>query len=306
MNQITEQQRIVAKPADFDAYWDAVDEELARYPASAELTHSPRRSTEFATGYDVRLTSIGPYRIFGYLSVPHGDGPFPALLSAPRYGSVNHPPHYDDRQRYVVLTLMHRGQRLADQPFAAEYPGLLTLGIDDPATYVYRSIVADCLRGAEWLLSRPEVHPGRVGIVGDDLAVITAARRNGIAALQVTGLMFYRLLEARLRTDAYPIEEVNDVIRFAPEREAAIARTLAYVDPIHHAPGVRAQTVLVTGDPGALGGPEWLAPLRDALGGPVELYQAAHEGGTDHDWLDAWMAGRFGVEAKPRLWTVTR
>ncbi|MGH2561369.1 MAG: acetylxylan esterase [Thermomicrobiales bacterium] len=295
-----------SKPTDFDDYWDTVDEELARYPANAELTHSPRRSTEFSTGYDVRLTSIGPYRIFGFLSVPKGSGPFPALLNTPRYGSVNGPPHYDDRQRYVVLTLMHRGQRLADQPFAAEYPGLLTLGIDDPATYIYRSIVADCLRGAEWLLSLPDVDANRVGIAGDDLAVITAARRNQIAALQVTGLMFYRLMEARRRTEAYPIEEINDVVRFEPGCEERIAQTLGYVDPIHHAPGVRAQTVLVAQDPGALGGPEWLEPVQNALGGPVELYSAAHEGGTDHDWLDAWMAGCLGVEAKPRLWTVVR
>ncbi|MGH2532104.1 MAG: acetylxylan esterase [Thermomicrobiales bacterium] len=301
-----QQQATTTRPTDFDAYWHAVDDELARYPASAERTHSPRRSTEFSTGYDVRLTSIGPYRIFGYLSVPKGSGPFPALLNTPRYGSVNAPPHYDDRQRYVVLTLMHRGQRLADQPFAAEYPGLLTLGIDDPATYIYRAIVADCLRGAEWLRSLPEVAADRVGIVGDDLAVITAARRNQIAALQVTGLMFYRLLEARRHTAVYPLEEVNDVIRFDPDREERIAETLRYVDPIHHAPGVRAATVLVAQDPGAYGGPAWLDPLRVALGGPVELYRAAHEGGTDHDWLDAWMAARLGAVAKPRLWTVVR
>ena len=111
--------------------------------------------------------------------MPKGEGPFPGLLIAPGYGSVNHLPHLDDRQRYVTLILMHRGQRLADQPFAASYPGLLTLGIDDPATYIYRGIVADCLRGAEFLLSRPEVDTSRVGIVGDDLALITAARRPG-------------------------------------------------------------------------------------------------------------------------------
>jgi cephalosporin-C deacetylase len=294
------------QPPDFDAYWDAVDDELARHPANAELTHSPRRSTEFSTGYDVRLTSIGPYRIFGYLSVPQGEGPFPALLYTPRYGSVNNPPHYDDRQRYVVLTLMHRGQRLADQPFAAEYPGLLTLGIDDPGAYVYRDIVADCLRGAEYLRGRPEVDPERIGIIGDDLAIMTAARRTHFAALQVTGLMFYRMMEARQRSAAYPVEEVNDVIRFDPSGEQEIARTLAYFEPLHHASRVTAATNVVVGDPGSLGGPEWLEPLLGAFGGEVEPYAAAHEGGTDHDWLEAWMAGRLGVEAKPRLWVVTR
>jgi hypothetical protein len=37
------------------------------------------RSTEFATLYGVRLTSLGPYRLFGYLSLPAGPGPLPAI-----------------------------------------------------------------------------------------------------------------------------------------------------------------------------------------------------------------------------------
>jgi len=82
----------------------------------------PARTTEHFSGYHVRLTSVGPYRIFGYLSVPTGTGPFPALLETPRYGSVINPPHFDDRMRYVVFTFTHRGQRLSDQPFAAGSP----------------------------------------------------------------------------------------------------------------------------------------------------------------------------------------
>ena len=113
------------------------------------------------TCYTLRLTSIGPYRIFGYYSVPTGPGAHPGLLLTPRYGSVNHVPDYTERKRYAVLQIMHRGQRLADQPFAAAYPGLLTHGIDDPTTYIYRGIVADCLRAAEFLASRPEVDPSR-------------------------------------------------------------------------------------------------------------------------------------------------
>src|SRR3954454_17059972 len=161
-------------PTDFDAYWDAVDRELALYPAAPTLERLALPSDEYSTVYGVKLTSIGPYRIFGYLSVPNGAGPFPGLLSTPGYGSVNHLPHLDDRQRYVTLILMHRGQRLADQPFAAAYPGLLTLGIDDPSTYIFRSIVADCLRGTELLLSRPEVDKSKVGVIGGGLALMAA------------------------------------------------------------------------------------------------------------------------------------
>ncbi len=292
-------------PADFDAYWDVVDAELARFPAAAEVVPYPAHATAFSDGYAVRLTSVGPYRIFGFLSVPKGDGPFPALLRTPRYGSVNNPPHWDERQRYVVLVLMHRGQRLADQPFAAAYPGLLTLGIDDPQAYVYRGIVADCLRGAEFLVGLPEVDAGRVAAIGDDLAIMVAARRARVSALQPASLLFYRLMEARRLTDAYPVEEINDYLRAYPEREEAVARTLAYFDPVHHAPQVHAATLLTAGDPGSVGGPEWLRPLANALGAPVEEYQLTHEGGTDHDRVDEWVAERLGAEPRPRVWSVT-
>jgi len=285
----------------FAAFWDELDQELARYPAAPELELLPLRSTELATAYGVRLTSLGPYRIFGYYSVPRGPGPFPGLLLTPRYGSVNHVPDYYDRERYAVLQVVHRGQRLADQPFAAAYPGLLTLGIDSPATYIYRGIAADCLRGAEFLLSRPEVDPLRVGLEGDDLALLTAARRPQFTALLATGLLFYRLLEASQRTDVYPVQEVADYLRAFPERQAAVVRTLAYWDPLHHAPGVRARCLIPRGDAAALDGSAWLAPLLQALGGPVAELHLSHEGGTDHDRLDAWMATQLGTAPRSRF-----
>jgi len=292
-----------SRPADFDAYWAAVDKDLAKYPATPTLDRLALPSDEFSTVYALRLTSSGPYRIFGYLSVPRGDGPFPGLLLTPHYGSVNHLPHLDDRQRYVTLILMHRGQRLADQPFAATYPGLLTLGIDHPDSYVYRGIVADCLRGAEFLQSLPAVDAGRVAIHGDDLALITAARRPGFAAVQAAGLLFYRLLEACARSEAYPIEEISDYLRTSPDRRQAVARTLAYFDPLHHVGGITATTLFSVGS-GVLDGREWLQPLIGAFTGPVEQYALSHEGATDHDWLDAWTARRLGSEPKPRSWQV--
>jgi cephalosporin-C deacetylase len=292
------------RPADFDAFWNAVDAELAATPANPELVLTPRRSTEFSTSYDVRLTSIGHYRIFGYLSIPHGDGPFPALLQTPGYGSVLGPPHYDDKARYVCFAVTHRGQRLADQPWAASYPGLLTHGINSPREYIYRSIVADCIRGAEFLASRPEVDPNRIGISGTDLAIITAARRPIFATLLAQNLLHYRLIEARKRTEAYPVEELNDYLRFFPALEEQVEHTLSYVDPAHFAPAVTATTLVSMQDPGGLNGPEWIEPLRSAFGGLVETYPLTHEGGTDFDAIDAWFSKRQQVGPRPRMWEV--
>ena len=289
------------RPADFAEFWESVDRELARYPARPALEPLPRHGTDFCDVYALRLTSLGPYRIFGYYSVPRGPGPFPALLTTPRYGSVNHVPDYNDRQRYVCLTLMHRGQRLADEPYAAAYPGLLTEGIADPQTYIYRGIVADCLRGAEFLRERPEVDQSRVAVAGDDLALLAAARRPGFAVVQAAGLLLYRLSEAAGRGTAYPVEEINDYLRAHPDQAEAVARTLAYFEPRYHAPAVTATTILSLDDEGTLGGLPWLQPLREALGGPVVPYRLCHEGGTDHDQLDALLAQQLDVPPLSRF-----
>ena len=288
---------------ELDTFWDAVDVELARYPMAPELQALPMRSTDASTTHAVRLTSLGPYRIFGYYSVPKGSARAPGLLLTPRYGSVNHVPDYHDRERYAVLQLMHRGQRLADRPFAAEYPGLLTLGIHSPETFIYRAIIADCMRGADFLLSRREVDLDHVAVQGDDLALLTASRRAGFTAVQAHELLLYRLLEAAEVTHEYPVEELSDYLRSNPDSRAAVQRTLGFFDPLQHAPRIRATTLLASGD-GAGDGPSgggWLQPLYQAVGGPSEIYRLTHNGAVDHDWMDAWLARQLGGQPRSRF-----
>jgi cephalosporin-C deacetylase-like acetyl esterase len=280
----------------FDAFWAEVDAELAQLPMAPELEVLPERSTESSTTYWVRLTSIGPYRIGGFFSVPNASGQVPGLLTTPRYGSVNNPPDFHDRARYAVLQIMHRGQRLADKPFAAAYPGLLTHGIESQDRYIYRGIVADCLRAAEFLRSRPEVESARIGVQGDDLALLTAARRPIFSTVMASELMLYRLLEASARTEAYPLEEVNEFLRTNPSQRASVTETLTYFDPLGHAPSIRAHTMLPRGDDET-----WLRPLRDALGGPQAEYHLTHKGQVDRDWLDTWFSGQLGSQPRSRF-----
>ncbi|RZU12502.1 cephalosporin-C deacetylase-like acetyl esterase [Kribbella rubisoli] len=277
----------------FDNYWSAVDDELAAIPGRPVLDLVPARTTDEATFYTLRITSTGPYRVYGNLSIPAGDGPFPAVLLTPRYGSVNNIPHPNDRSRYVVLSLMHRGQRLADEGFAAAYPGLLTMGIGDPATYIYRGIAADCLRAAEFLRGLTEVDPNRVAVSGDDLAVLTAARRPGFSSVRVTDLLFYRAMEARQKSSLYPLEELNDHLRAGSSAET-LANTLSYFDPARHAPAITGRTLF------AIDNEDWCGSLISVTP-DTEVYNVTHLDGTDNDFLDAWLAERSGVPAMSKF-----
>src|SRR5262249_7446328 len=138
-------------PADFHAYWQETLDTLARYPACPEIDMLPLRSTAFATLYSVRLTSLGPYRVFGYLSIPTGPGPFPAIYYPPKYQSVleiiGQGTANLQRSRYITFAHAGRGQRNADTPYAAMFPGLLTEGIDRAEPYIFPAIPADTASG---------------------------------------------------------------------------------------------------------------------------------------------------------------
>ena len=281
----------------FDEFWADLDTELAGFPARPVLERIPGRCTADFTGYEVRFSGIGSYRLFGYLSVPTGPGPFPGLLEVPRHGSVDNPPHYHERLRYLVFTPAHRGQRRADSPFAAAYPGLFTRGIGSPASYVYREIVADCLRAAEFLLGHPDLDRARVGVTGDDLAVLVAARRPGFTALQVTSPLLHDPLRLRHDTREYPLEELNDHLRHHPGDEERFACTLSLFEPAWHAPSVTARTLLSVPD----SAPVWGQDLLDGFGDRLETYRRTDRDAVDVGALDAWLAGRLGVEAMPRF-----
>ena len=281
---------IATKPIDFDQYWRQVDAELAALPVAPELTPLPIRTTDFGTVYGLRLTSLGAYRIFAYYCVPHGDGPFPVIYQLPNYGSVVHVPPYEERQQYVVVALCHRGQRLADQPFAAAYPGLLTTGVDSPQRYIYRSIVADCLRVIDFLVTRAEVDQRKIAAVGGDLALITAALRPQVDALYYTPSFFYAAEPLTPRTSAYPSEEINEYLYTYPAQAAQVWQTLAYYEPVHFAPQVQATTQVVVGDD-----PARTAPLLAAFGRTVESYVSAHSGYKDGVQQARWLSTRYSV-----------
>jgi cephalosporin-C deacetylase-like acetyl esterase len=296
---------VVPAPADFDAYWANAMEELTALPPAPELTVNALRSGELSTVYDLYLTSTGPYRIYAFFSIPKGSGPFPAVVHTGGYGSVVHIGSYEERQRYVTISLRHRGRRLADKPFAASYPGLLTTGIDSPESYIYRGIVADCCRVVDFLLTRPEVDASKIAVVGDELALMTAALRPQVDALYTSPNLFYGAEQLAPRTNAYPLEEYNDYARTYPDRAAAMWNTVNYFNPLHFAPKVQAEAVLVTGNERDMFSPEVVAPLVEAFAKPITQYVSAHSSYKDGVKQATWLADRYrlGTPVLPPHWS---
>ena len=292
------------RPAGFDGYWQDVLDELALYPPRVEVEAIPIRTNDSATMYGLRFTSLGSYRLFAYLSIPVGDGPFPAIYWVPGQGSVISPIPQGSasqlRSRFVAFSLAARGFRNADKPYAAAFPGLLTDGIQDPGAYRFRGIAADCVRGLEVLLSRPEVDASRVVVHGGDLALFTAALGKGATHLVCTPSTFYRALDAAKGTDS----EIADHLRQNPGSEAAVAETLSYFDPRWFAPRITARTLVQTAPPGGFLDRDGLSSLLDAFPDQPDVYESQQSNYKDGMFVEHWVSDRFGFDAPilPEHW----
>ena len=293
------------RPADFDQYWQDTLDTLAGYPPCPEIDALPLRTTDFATLYGVRLTSLGPYRVFGYLSIPAGSGPFPAIYYAPKYQSVLEiiPQGTANlqRSRYITFALAGRGQRNADTPYAAMFPGLLTDGIDRATSYIFRGIVADSVRGLQFLLTRRELDPTRVVVVGNDMALITTALQPGATHVVTAPQLFHDTAELAPKTRAYPLEEINDYLRAYPSRAENVRQTLAYYDLEAFAPRASATTLVMAGAPGAVPDAPSLGRVVAALRGQVTVHVSEQSSYKDGLYAERWMAEQLGITDLPGI-----
>jgi len=72
-------------PADFDAFWADQVTQLGTIPIDPVLTVF--ESTSSNTTYRINLACVDNRRVYGYITVPNGEGPFPAILTLPPNGN---------------------------------------------------------------------------------------------------------------------------------------------------------------------------------------------------------------------------
>jgi cephalosporin-C deacetylase len=228
------------KPADFEAFWQGIMRQAETIPLASEMVPEPLRTSDDIEVFQVFYDSLDQVRIAAWYCCPSRRAErSPAILFLPGYQMDPPIPKEWARKGYIALSVAPRGKLCSMRQFNPGYPNLLTHNIVDRHTYAYRGFYVDAWRGIDFLLSRPEVDPTRIGVTGTSqgggLTICTAAMRPEVRAAAAGAPYLCGFLDAIELTHTYPYEEINDYLRQYPASRPAVEDTLAYFDGINFA-----------------------------------------------------------------------
>lgn len=181
----------VDEPADFDAFWAAGKEALAKLPVDAKLVPMPEVSTGKVDCWHVSLQNVGAdttgtSRFFGVLCEPKGDGPFPALLQVPGAGVRPYRGAVEMAEKGVItfqVGIHGLPVNLDPEVYtalgASALSGYPTFNLDERDRYYYRRVYLGCVRANDFLVTRPRFDGSTLGVTGGSqggaLSIVTAA-----------------------------------------------------------------------------------------------------------------------------------
>ncbi|MEE3166623.1 MAG: acetylxylan esterase [Chloroflexota bacterium] len=296
----------VTCPDDFDEFWDSTLEQLSGISLKPVITAEPLRSNDDVHVFNVTYLSLGGLEISAWYSLPtQGDGLFPAVINFPGYKSE--PPVRRDwaKKGVAVLSVAVRGKLKSSSEFNPGYPGLLTSGLESKENYGYRGVISDCVRGVDFLRSRPEIDSDRIYACGSSqgggLTLITSALRPEIKA----GVAGYPFLccypEAMSLLRSYPYDELACYARAYPEEVEQMLETLRYFDAVNFAPRIKCPMVVGIALDDEVCPPETSYAAYRALTSHKELWLFPNSGhGNAHDYPGqerAWLESQIGLTA---------
>jgi cephalosporin-C deacetylase len=244
------------EPADFDAFWSDTLETAGRAAVIVDIRAVPT-DLRLIDSWDVTFAGFGGDPVRAWFSRPAGArDDLPAVVEFLGYGRGRGRPH--ERLTWPVAGYAHllmdsRGQggqygNGGDTPDRHDSgsggPGPITRGIADPAGYYYRRLITDAVRAVEAVRALDGVDPGRVIAAGNSqgggLALAVAGLVPDLAAVLATAPLMCHLQAAIELTDAAPYGEIVTFLSVHRQAEAAVRRTLSYVDGVSFARRARA------------------------------------------------------------------
>lgn len=287
---------------DIESFWRGTLAQLARVPIDAEVAEA-HESVPYSS-HVVTLRSLGGVRIRARLALPvQGEAPpnpWPLIVTAPGYGGEQQGVMLGDCQRgYAVLQVFPRGQG-ASAALGKVDGDKLTGHLNRPEDAYYRGAYADIIRAIDYAVSRPDIDPHRIALVGTSqgggiaLAVGSLDPRVKAVVAHVPFLCDVRLAS---RTPSL----VKRLLDQAGRNDEAALDTLDYFDPLRLVPRLRSPVLIGAGGKDDTCPPATIRSVYDRIPGPgktLKVYpELRHTSCVDFynlswTWLDRHLLGR--------------
>lgn len=288
---------------DFEDFWNKRKSDMEKIKPRFDVIRSDL-STDDLDVYLVEMYSYGNVRIKGWYTVPRKPGPHPAILSLPGYNIAMQP--YFHRKNVATLALNPRGHGNSKEDVDAKGGEYMYLGFNPkcPEEYVYVGAYMDCVRAVDFLASRPEIDPSRIGVEGESqgggLSFATAALDQRIAFC-ASDIPWLGDWIGYLAASDWPRKHYPELIeRFPGLTIGDINRVLSYVDTMNLADRIQCPVLM------SVGLQDSVCPPRNAFATynrvrsqkEYRIYPLAdHAVGQEHNSIkNAWIATIFGIK----------
>ncbi|MGW6390498.1 acetylxylan esterase [Streptomyces sp. NPDC055103] len=261
LDQLRTYRSVSVEPADFDAFWAKTLDETRAHALDARFDPVATGLATVET-YDVTFAGFDGQPVRGWFVLPAGTSePLPVVVEFLGYGGGRGLPHTHllwASAGFAHFVMDTRGQgsgwATGDTPdpvgSAPAFPGFMTRGIENPATYYYRRLFADAVRAVEAARSHPLVDAGRTAVTGGSqgggitLAVAGLVRDLVAVAPDVPFLCDFP--RATTVTDRTPYREIGNYLKAHRGRVQRARDTLAYFDGVHFAARATAPALFST------------------------------------------------------------
>ncbi len=243
-------------PADFDAFWSAAIAERFSNPINPQVIFDS--SVVGGTIYRINIANINNRRMYGYISIPNGTGPFPAVITLPPAGT-------DVGIAIKETFLMEQGKMISlslnihnAEPDAIDPNAYLPNELIDRDNYYYKHAVVGIMRFIDYLFTRNDFDGENLILTGNSqgggLSLMVAGLDDRVKAIAIsnpamcqhTGLVhqkassypFYAHASRALNTDfsisqaAVNASKYYDAIYFAQRYKGPCLTTVSYDDMI--------------------------------------------------------------------------
>lgn len=240
-----------ARP-DFDDYWIRAKRELEAVDPQFKLIRVDSLCTQRRNVYLVEMRSLGNILIRGWYSVPTTPGKYPAVMQVHGYQSVILPEYVDYGDDLIGFGLHIRGHGNSSDHINPGFPGFMQHFLNDKEMYIYRGGYMDCVRGVDFLFSRPEVDTTRVAVEGASqggaLTFATAALCNDRIRVCAPQVPFLSDFEDYFKVARWPGNEFFSLVE--EEKKYTwdeVYNTLSYIDIKNLAPWITAPMIMGVG-----------------------------------------------------------